>query len=308
MIFIALIFPPFLINSENDYTVQSTGASEWFVIEGLVDNPINITYAELKYYPLISEVAMLQCVGGGQGGPKVTYNWTGVPLFYLLSMAKVVSGGYREVVFNATDGFSSSVPLEVAMDPTTILAFEANGTDLEQIAGLGGGYKVVLPCRWGYKWVKWIKQIIIVDYDYKGTYERQGFSDEALRPNSTMPLTTPPSQNFSSTETGGQVVQALSNFSILSFSFQNHRRLVFNVTGLSEGSGYFYVTFSTDLFGAPYEVFVDRNLTGFSQISTDKRVYLYFGYAYSANTIEIEGVSAFDISEGGSPSLIPLLQ
>jgi hypothetical protein len=194
------------------------------------------------------------------------------------------------------------------MEPTTILAFEANGTDLEQITGLGGGYKVVLPCRWGYKWVKWIKQITIVDYDYKGTYERQGFSDEALRPNCTMPLTIPMSQNFSNMETGGQVVQALSNSSIVSFSFQDHRRLVFNVSGPLGTAGYFYDMFSTDLLKAPYEVFVDRNLTEFSQTTIDKRVYLYFTYAHGANTIEIEGVSASDTSEGGSPSSIPLLQ
>jgi DMSO/TMAO reductase YedYZ molybdopterin-dependent catalytic subunit len=109
--------------------VESASAENplWFIIEGLVKNPLNLTYAELTNFPMVSEVTMLQCVGSGvpPNGPSVVYNWTGAPLFYLLNMAMVISGDYREVIFNASDGFSSSITLETAMDPTTILALEA---------------------------------------------------------------------------------------------------------------------------------------------------------------------------------------
>lgn len=287
-----VINPIFLVGYENEDS-QSVEGSNWFVIEGLVENPLNISYGELWSFPLVSEVTMLQCVGSGEPpyGPTIVYNWSGVPLFYLLNLAKVMAGGYREVVFNATDGFSSSVLLETAMHPTTILALEANGTDLEQIGGFGSGYRVVVPCRWGYKWVKWIKQIIVVDYDYKGTYEQYGLSDEAIRPNCTLPSTSPPIRNFSAKE---HVVQTLSNSSIEFFNFDLNRRLTFNVSGLQETSGYFYATFPIDLLVNPYQVYVDENLIQHDQIDAGNNTYLFFTYSHNTivQKIIIEGAQS----------------
>jgi hypothetical protein len=305
MICIVLIFPAFLTPYQAEEDLQSAGAPEWFVVEGLVENPLNLTYADLWNFPLLSEVTMLQCIGAGQGGISVTYNWTGVPLFYLLTMAKVILGVYREVLFNATDGFSSSVLLETAMNPTTILALEANGTDLKQVEGFGGGYRVVFPCRWGYKWVRRIKQIVIVDYDYKGTYEQQGASDEAIRPNCTMPQTDPPIQTFNVTKLKEYTIKALSNSSIESFSFKSNRRMIFDVTGPEETSGYFYVEFPKELLASPYEVYVDHYLTSYSQTETNSSIYLYFTYMHSTHTIVIEGTTDIETDFGGSCSPRP---
>lgn len=275
---------------ETQSDFQAKAAPEGFTIEGLVENPTYITYTELQSFPLLSETTMLQCVGGGQGGPKVTYNWTGVPLFYLLSLAKVIPGAYREVIFNATDGFSSSILLEDAMHPTTIMALWANGTDLEQIQGLGSGYQVVLPCRWGYKWVKWVKQIIVVDYDYKGYYEQMGFSDEAFRPNCTMPSTNPPFQSLSVTNHGKEyTVQILINSSLESFTFED-TRLAFEFSGLEGTSGHLYIALPKELLEGPYQVYIDGNPIGYYQTDTYQKAYLYLAFTNSNHTIIIEGL------------------
>ncbi|MDH5481806.1 MAG: molybdopterin-dependent oxidoreductase [Candidatus Bathyarchaeota archaeon] len=269
--------------------VQSTSGPEWFQIEGLVENPINLTYAELWNFPLVSEVTRLECVGGGTGGYGITYNWTGVPLFYLLGMAKVTPGDYREVVFKATDNFSSSILLETAMHPTTILALEANGTNLETILGFGGGYRVAVPCRWGYKWVKWIDQIVVVDYDYKGHYEQVGFSDEAIMPNCTLPSTTPPVRTFNVTELDECAVQVLSNSSIDYFDFDLDGRMTFNVTDSENTSGYFYITFPSNLMTYPYQVYIDDNRVEHQMTNASSNVYICFMYSHSAHEIRIEG-------------------
>jgi len=275
---------------ETQSNLQATAAApEGFTIEGLVENPIYTTYAELKTFPLLSEIAVLQCVGSGQGGAKVNYNWTGVPLFYLLGLAKVIPGTYREVVFNATDGFSSSILLEDAMNPTTIMALYANGTDLEQIKGLGSGYRVALPCRWGYKWVKWVKQIIVVDYDYKGFYEQLEYSDEAFRPNCTIPLTNPPFQSFNVTNYGQEyTVQVLTNSSLESFTFEDIR-LVFRFSGLEGTSGYLYVALPKQLLEEPYRVYIDGKSVGYNQTDTHQKAYLYLAFTNSSHRITIEG-------------------
>lgn len=296
-----LVVPVFFVESSAESSVQEASVPRWFTVEGLVERRLNLTYAELEEFPQVSEVTTLQCVGGGQGGPKVTYNWTGVPLFYILSMARVVSGSYREVVFNSTDGFSSSVTLQTAMEPTTLLGLRANGMDLEQVSGLANGHKVVLPCRWGYKWVKWIRQIIVVDYDYKGTYESLGSSDEALRPNCTMPVTNPPIRNFTASNPKDYTVRALSNSSIDSFSFEQDKRLIFNVEGKPGANGYFYVNLPQQLIGGPYLVFADQNLTEFTQIESGDNTYLLFNYSDSSHTIGVEGTPmALDNGGGGA--------
>lgn len=286
------LIPVFLTLStrETPSSVQAATAPEGFTIEGLVENPIYITYAELQTFPLLSEITVLQCVGSGDGGSKVNYNWTGVPLFYLLSLAKVIPGSYREVVFNATDGFSSSILLEDAMNPTTILALYANGTNLEQIKGLGGGYRVAVPCRWGYKWVKWVKQIIVVDYDYQGRYEQLGYSDEAFRPNCTMPLTDPPFQSLNITNSGQKyTVQILTNSSLESFTFED-TLLVFRFSGLEGSSGYLYVALPKELLQEPYQVYVDGNPVDHYQTDTQQNAYLYFAFTNSNHRITIEGM------------------
>jgi hypothetical protein len=286
----ALLSSLFLINYYQNGYVQSASGWQptWFTIEGLVENPLNLTYAELRNFPLVSEVATLECIGLGQGGYGITYNWTGVPLFSLLSMAKVIPGDYRKVVFNATDGFSSSILLETAMHPSTILALEGNGTDLTQLQGFGSDYHIVLPDRWGYKWVKWIKQIIVVDYDYKGTYEQAGFSDEAIRPNSTLPVTNPPIDTFNVTGLE-QTLQVLSNSSIDYFNFDFDGKITFNISGPEKTSGYFYITFPTDLLVRPYQVYMDDNLVQYYNTDTNNNVYIYFTYTHSAHEIKIEG-------------------
>ena len=158
-------------------------------ISGLVYRPLNFTYSELQSFPMVSEVAIMKCVEGW----TELYNWTGLPLFFLLSMTGVRAGA-TEVVFYASDGFSSSLTIERALHPTTLLALKANGTVLSHSNGYP--YRLVVPCKYGYKWVKWITEIEVIDYDYKGTYESMGYSDEAEIPDCTFPSTTPPFETF----------------------------------------------------------------------------------------------------------------
>jgi hypothetical protein len=294
-----LVVPVLFVELSAEFSVQEASVPQWFTVEGLVEKRLNLTYAELEEFPQVSEVTTLQCVGGGQGGPKVTYNWTGVPLFYILSKAEVISGPYRKVVFNATDGFSSSVTLQTAMEPTTLLGLKANGTDLEHVSGLANGHKVVLPCRWGYKWVKWIRKITVVDYDYKGTYESLGNSDEALRPNCTMPVTSPPIRDFTASNLENYTVRVLSDSSIESFSFEQDKRLIFNVERKPGANGYFYVNLPEQLIGNPYIVFVDQNPTEFAQIESGGNTYIFFNYSDISQTIAIEGTPKASDNGGG---------
>jgi hypothetical protein len=241
-------------------------------MSGLVDQPRNFTYSELQRFPMVSEVTLMECIAG----MTWLYNWTGIPLFFLLSETGVKAGA-TEVVFYASDGFSSSLTIERALHPTTLLALQANGTVLSDANGPPN--RLVVPCKYGYKWVKWITEIEVVDYDYKGTYERFGFSDEADIPNCTLPSTTPPFETFHVDlgSTNYNII-ILSNSTINSFDFTLGEQICFNIIGRPNTIGYCYVTIPKELLRCtnPEEWQVWAN----AAIIEDRKVMEITGYSY----------------------------
>jgi hypothetical protein len=178
------------------------------------------------------------------------------------------------------------------MDPTSILALEANGTDLEKIDGFGNGSRVVFPCRWGYKWVRWVEHITVIDYVYKG-------NDSAMMPNCTKPSTIPPVENCNDTGLNDYMVRALSNSTIESFRYSLYTRLSFDIRCLPLSSSYFYVVFPKALLTGPYQVHVDGRSIATSQTETENEVYVYFMFFTDGNSTTIEIESLTYVMPGG---------
>ena len=40
--------------------------------------------------------------------------------------------------------------------------------------------RLAVPGLWGYKWIKMLVHIELLDYDFRGTYESQGYPDNAV--------------------------------------------------------------------------------------------------------------------------------
>ena len=262
------------------------------VISGLVDQPLNFTYNELQKFPMVSEVALMQCIGGW----TQLYNWTGIPLFFLLSMTGVEAGA-TEVVFYASDNFSSSLTIEIALHPTTLLALQANGTALSPFNGYP--YRLVVPCKYGYKWVRWITEIKVVDYDYKGYYESRGYSDEADRPNCSLPSTTPPFETFHIfVKPVTHSIITLSNSTINSLDFNAvEKHVYFNVNGPSNTTGYCYITIPKKLLRCDnpeqWQVWVNNTLIeDIEVIETTNHTHMYFTYNQSTQEVRIIGTHA----------------
>ena len=161
----------FFILSISD-TPEINVASWQLLVDGLVDNQLKLTYENITSLPKKTVTATLKCVEGPAGRAV----WSGVRLKSILDLASV-QADVKEVVFYAADGFSSSLTLEDATSEDVILAYEMNG----EILPTDHGYPIqlVVPGKAGYKWVKWITHIELVDYDYKGYWESRGWDDEA---------------------------------------------------------------------------------------------------------------------------------
>lgn len=272
-------------------------------IFGLVNRPLNFTYAELQSFPMVSEVAELKCVSGS---PDVTYDWTGIPLFYLLTLVQAEPAAYK-VVTRASDGFSSDLLIKDALKPTTILALGANGTDLPEISGIKGLYRLVVPCKWGYKWVGNVSEIEVVDCDYKGTYESSGQSDEADRPDCTvLPSIAPPLQELN-IDVGNATfsVEAFTNISIDDFSFDySHKKISLNITGSTGGFADFMIP--QDFLKGPYNVSLDTNTMVPIETDLVNMSYLCVTFPDGLHTVEITGTYVV-VPEFPTFLVVPLL-
>ncbi len=145
-------------------------------IEGKVDNPIRFDYDNFTSLESIKLTATLECVDG----PSGTAEWEGIPLVDILGIAGIRDDAY-DIVFYAEDDYSDSLNMEEASEENIILAFKMNRETLPKEQGFP--VRLVCPDHYGYKWVKWIVKIKVVDYDHLGYWEKRGWSDNASRTN-----------------------------------------------------------------------------------------------------------------------------
>jgi hypothetical protein len=274
--------------------LQTPGALE---IYGSVSTPLTLTYAELVSLPLVSEVAELRCV---TGSPDVTYNWTGIPLFYLLTLAQIKPEAYK-IVTRCSDGYSSDLLVEDALKPTTILALESNGTSLPQLTyGPAGPNRLVVPGKYGYKWSSGVEEIEVVTTDYKGEWESSGYSDTAEVPNyGPMPTPTPPLQTLD-LPYGNRTfeVQAFTNASITASSFDPSRKaLNVNVTVLEGTSGFTDLILQQDFLSRPYNVTLDGNAVSPIEADTNTSSYIYLALEEGIHTVSILSAEIHHIPE-----------
>jgi DMSO/TMAO reductase YedYZ molybdopterin-dependent catalytic subunit len=133
---------------------------------------------DLVAMPVVEEMRTLECISNPVGG-KLIGNavWRGVPMAHLLEMAGVLSRAV-ELKFECADGYHTSIPVQLAMNPHSFLAFWMNGISLPPEHG--HPLRALWPGRYGQKQPKWITGIELIDQPYLGHWERQGWSNDAI--------------------------------------------------------------------------------------------------------------------------------
>ncbi|MGD8566327.1 MAG: molybdopterin-dependent oxidoreductase [Candidatus Bathyarchaeota archaeon] len=278
----------------------SADPADNLIIRGLVSNMLNLTYNEIEAMPMTWEVTNLQCADFVNGTP---YNWTGVPLFYLLKLAGVQHGA-KEVVFHAEDDFSSSITIDEALHPTILLGLKVNGTTLPYddgywTGGLAGGYpyKAIIPCRYGYKWVGWIDEIEVVDYDYKGYYESIGWPDDAIIPNCAgLPVTHPKHTTFNITWQSIYELTAFSNVTLLDTGFNEPTKRIYLNISNSESDNDFALIIPKRLLIMNYSIMVNDISTSYEIVEAEQNFLIYFNLSHGMNFVEVSGMLLADVT------------
>ncbi|MEP6481404.1 MAG: molybdopterin-dependent oxidoreductase [Rhodoglobus sp.] len=155
-------------------------AASWSLkITGMVENPIEITFAELLALPLTEHTVTLMCVSNEVGGNLVgNATWLGYPIRELLKRARPKSGA--DMVFSTSiDGFTASTPLEVLLedDRESLLAVGMNGKPLPLEHGFP--VRMVVPGLYGYvSATKWVTTLEVTRFaDHAAYWTQRGWSD-----------------------------------------------------------------------------------------------------------------------------------
>jgi DMSO/TMAO reductase YedYZ molybdopterin-dependent catalytic subunit len=156
------------------YTVTSgypaTPPDYHLAVDGLVDRALSLSVEDLKKLPATKLDLPFQCVTGWRV-PGV--HWTGVRLWYLLEQAGMKKGA-QAVHFKSFDGvYTESLTLDQAKLADVIVAYDMLGGPIKREHG--GPVRLYVAPMYGYKSIKWLSQISVVDRVEPGYWEQYGY-------------------------------------------------------------------------------------------------------------------------------------
>ena len=143
-------------------------------ITGLVRKPQQLTYAQLLALPRAEQVSNFHCVTGWSV-PNV--RWGGVRFHDLLALAQPLPSAKAIRFVSLEQPYNDSLSLDQALLPNVMLAYDMDGQPLSRPHGAPA--RVVIPEMYGYKGVKWLTRMELVDHQPTGYWEGLGDDQNA---------------------------------------------------------------------------------------------------------------------------------
>ncbi|MEI7544494.1 MAG: molybdopterin-dependent oxidoreductase [Mycobacteriaceae bacterium] len=137
-------------------------------VDGLVENPVEITYAELLALPKQDQITHHFCIQGW----SAIGEWTGVPMRTICEMVKPLPNAKWVAFYSFAEGsdggrYYDCHPIENMYHEQTILAYGLNGEPLNE--SHGAPVRLRDEVELGFKMVKWVEAIEFVE-----SYEQLG--------------------------------------------------------------------------------------------------------------------------------------
>ena len=187
--------------------VPRVDIGEWRLkVEGEVAAPLTLSMQDLRNMPPVELISVLECAGNGraffnppvpglqwENGAVGNGRWRGVRLRDVLQRA-AVNAGAVEVLFDGADvplgsmaDFQRSIPMQKALHPDTLLAYEMNGEPLPQKHGFP--LRVVAPGWAGDSWVKWVTGIRVLKEPHDGYWMKNAYlyPNQPVAPGAVVP-------------------------------------------------------------------------------------------------------------------------
>jgi DMSO/TMAO reductase YedYZ molybdopterin-dependent catalytic subunit len=161
------------------YTVAATmptfDPATWRLrVGGLVEQPLELGYDQLRALPQASQVSVFHCVTGWSVNGV---HWRGVRFEDLLAQARPHAHAHALEFVSAEQPYVDYLTLDQALLPDAMLAWEMDGRPLSREHG--APVRVVIPDMYGYKNVKWVDEINLVPRAGSGYWENLGYDRDA---------------------------------------------------------------------------------------------------------------------------------
>jgi DMSO/TMAO reductase YedYZ molybdopterin-dependent catalytic subunit len=184
------ITPLALFFVRNNDTLPQIAPADWTLrIDGLVERPCMLTYAELRAMPATSYMAVLECSGNSRSrfaadgrqpcglpwgnGAIGNAEWVGVPVAALLARVGVQPGAVQiECIGGDAAQTVRGVEIEKLLDDA-ILAYTMNGQPLTALHG--GPVRLIVPGWGGINSIKWLVGLRVIAGESQSIYNQQKY-------------------------------------------------------------------------------------------------------------------------------------
>jgi DMSO/TMAO reductase YedYZ molybdopterin-dependent catalytic subunit len=177
---------PFVTPNRDFYRVDTAlivpqvRAEDWTLsVTGMVDEPFELTYAELSDLDIVEADITMTCISNQVGGNLVgNARWLGVLTRDLLDLARPQRRA-DQLVGRSTDGYTCGFPIEAAYDRPCLVAIGMNGEPLPLRHGFPA--RLVTPGIYGYVGsTKWLTEVEVTTFDAFDQYwVPRGYAEQA---------------------------------------------------------------------------------------------------------------------------------
>jgi DMSO/TMAO reductase YedYZ molybdopterin-dependent catalytic subunit len=156
-------------------------------IDGEVGRAIELDYASLRRLPAVEVTKTLECISNFAAKCELapygcdlisTAQWKGVRVADLLDLAGGARPDASFLGVVGADEYTSGLPMELALNPDTLLVYEMNGEVLPREHGYPA--RLLVPGRYGMKDAKWVVALRPQVPEFVDWYGQRSWSKEAV--------------------------------------------------------------------------------------------------------------------------------
>jgi DMSO/TMAO reductase YedYZ molybdopterin-dependent catalytic subunit len=154
--------------------VPSFDLATWDLkVFGAVERDLALSWDELRALPQKEITTDIHCVTRWS---KLDTVWRGVPVAALLAEAGLRDDATHLMAY-CDGGYTTNLPLPVALEDDVLLAHEYDGRPLER--DHGAPLRLLVPKRYFWKSAKFLRRIEVMTADRMGFWELNGYHNDA---------------------------------------------------------------------------------------------------------------------------------
>lgn len=143
-------------------------------VDGACARPVVLDWHAFLSLPQVDDVSDFHCVTAWS---RLDVPWRGVRLSDVLALVEPDAAA-RYLMCHAYDGYTTNLPLALALKPDVLLVHTSDGGPLP--IDHGGPVRVITPQLYAWKGAKWIERLELMIDDRRGYWEERGYSNTAL--------------------------------------------------------------------------------------------------------------------------------